>query len=186
MENASDFCQTCKSAERPFDLARGVLFYSGDAARLIKNYKSGDKFLAPYFAGMMYDYYLENLAEHKPGAVCFVPCGKKRLKERGYNQSEVLARLLCEKADLPLYNCLEQTRAVNKQALLKAAERAENVKGAYAVPDGRPAYNLTGKNIMLIDDIFTTGGTSGECARVLKQAGAEKVLVFTLATGKGL
>ena len=52
MENLSEYCQTCKFSERPFDLARGVLVYEGDAARLIKAYKSGDKYYAPYFAGL--------------------------------------------------------------------------------------------------------------------------------------
>ena len=219
MENAADFCQTCKFNERTFDSARGVLLYSGEAARLIKAYKSGDKYLAPYFADMMRDYYIENLAENKPDAVCFVPCGKKRLKERGYNQSQVLAKLLCERLELPLYACLEQTGTPGKQSLLKAADRVENVKNAYAVnldglsrgrsscrrqqasccrpagtscqhsvPGDQPAdtYDITDKRIMLIDDIFTTGSTAGECARALKEAGAKEVVVFTLATGKGL
>ena len=208
-EDLSDFCQTCKRAERPFDMGRGVLYYTGDAARLIKAYKSGDKFLAPYFAEMMYDHYAANLSNERLDAVCFVPCGRKRLKERGYNQSAELARLFCEKAELPLYDCLRQIKPTRKQATLSAAERAENIQGAYAVccrtgycrTDSKVAedrkaaeskadadhdcFDVKGKRIMLIDDIFTTGCTAGECARVLKKAGANYVLVFTLATGKG-
>ena len=191
MENMSDYCQTCKFAERPFDLARGVLLYSGDAARLVKAFKSGDKYYAPYFADMMFDYYTENLVTHNINAACFVPCGKKRLKERGYNQSAELARLFCEKAKLPLFDCLAHTRPVGKQSLLTGAERAENVKGAFQIKDGFPGSDdcpgaeIKDKRMMLIDDVFTTGSTTGECSRVLKKAGAEAVYVFTLATGKG-
>lgn len=191
MENAAPFCQTCKSAERQFDWARGVLFYTGEAARLIKSYKSGDKFLAPYFADMMYDYYnaqftTRNAQFPPPDAITFVPCGARRLKERGYNQAAELAKLLSEKTGLPLYDCLCEIRPTDKQALLKSAQRQENVRGAYGIKENFPKDDLKNKSIMLIDDIFTTGSTAGECAAVLKRAGIKKVFVFTLATGKGL
>ena len=180
MENLSDYCQTCKFSERPFDLARGVLVYENDAARIIKAFKSGDKYYAPYFADMLFDYYTENLETNNIEAVTYVPCGKKRLKERGYNQSAELARLFCENANLPLLDCLELSRQVAKQSLLTGAERAENIKGAFKI-----TQNVSGKNIMLIDDVFTTGSTASECSAVLKKAGAKAVYVFTLATGKG-
>lgn len=186
MENAAPFCQTCKMGDRPFDKARGVLFYTGEAARLIKDYKAGDKYLAPYFAGMMSDYYLENLSGYSIDAACSVPSGKRRVKERGYNQAAELAKLFCEKTGIPFYDCLAETRLTRKQALLKSAERRENVKGAYGIKADFPSESIKNKNVMLIDDIFTTGSTAGECASVLKKAGAGEVCVFTLATGKGL
>ncbi len=186
LQNMSEFCQTCKFTEREFALARAPVLYRSAAAKLVKDYKAGDKFLAPYFARMMADYYVRELKPYGIDAVTFVPSDKIKTKSRGYNQSQVLSELFCKETGLPLLpDALAEVRTTRKQALLPAAERAKNVEGAYAVTGGFDKTRLKKKNILLIDDIFTTGSTANECAKVLKKAGTKAVYVLTLATGEG-
>jgi len=96
--------------------------------------------------------------------ITFVPLHKKRLAERGYNQSELLANCLSQILNIPVVNTLNKTRNTKPQHKVKGSKRAENVKGAYRVIDKDFVKN---KHILLIDDIITTGNTLGECAKTL-------------------
>ncbi len=108
-----------------------------------------------------------------------VPLHVKRLRERGFNQSGILAREIARTCSIPL-DCASLERKVDTkpQTALKKTERAKNIRGAFAVtnPD-----NVEGKKILLIDDVFTTGSTLRECARVLIRNGAKEVAALTLA-----
>lgn len=108
-----------------------------------------------------------------------VPLEKKRLKSRGYNQAEVLAKELSQILEIPLIvDNLVKTRKTLPQAKLSAKERGENVKNAFSVKN--PA-EIIGKKIFLIDDVYTTGSTMEECATVLKNAGARQVWGVAIA-----
>ena len=108
-----------------------------------------------------------------------VPLHPKRLKHRGFNQALLLAQAFPE---APLAReAVVRMRHTQPQVGLNPKERQDNVKGAFAVPD--PAL-VKGKNVLLIDDLFTTGSTVKECARVLRKAGARRVEVLTVARVK--
>lgn len=108
-----------------------------------------------------------------------VPISKKRYKERGYNQSKILANEIAKTLKRKCFsNILIKCKNNNKQSRLKIDERKENVLGVYKV---RNSKNLRNKIVVLIDDIYTTGATINECARVLKLAGAKKIIVATIA-----
>jgi ComF family protein len=108
-----------------------------------------------------------------------VPLHGKRKRERGFNQSEVLARELAGiKGVKVLEGCLVKTRNVPPQTTLESAGREKNVRGAYTV---RGSSKIEGKTLVLVDDVFTTGSTLRECSRVLRQAGAAEVRALTLA-----
>lgn len=112
-------------------------------------------------------------------AVLPVPLHRKRRRERGFNQSELVARSLARGRGLPvLGRCLVKTRATPPQTSLAAGERAANVRGAYAVRDPE---KIRGRILILVDDVFTTGATLGECAAVLRTAGAREVRALTVA-----
>lgn len=111
-------------------------------------------------------------------ALTYIPLHPKRQKERGYNQSELLARELSYLLEIPLESLLVKTKNNPPQHETEAANRRENVKGVYEVKD--KAY-VTGKRILLIDDIITTGSTLGEAAKMLTLAGAEQVFCATFA-----
>jgi len=109
--------------------------------------------------------------------VC-VPLHEGRLRERGYNQAALLALELSRFMGVAAYDGLVRTRATAKQFDLNPAQRVANVAGAFAVRDG---FCVDGKRVVLVDDVFTTGATVGECERVLMEAGAVGVEVVTFA-----
>ncbi len=119
------------------------------------------------------------LRKHLPPELSFdlvvpVPLGRKRLLERGFNQSALLARLAFGRLD----EVLLRTRETPPQSELSAAERHRNVRRAFSVKDETRVF---GKKVLLFDDVMTTGATVEECARVLRAAGAREVIVAVLA-----
>jgi len=111
-------------------------------------------------------------------AVVPVPLHWRKRWSRGFNQSELLARLIARKRGIPVWNALRRKRATAIQAGLANAGRRRNVAGAFAVRGG---HALAGKRILLIDDVMTTGATAGACASALKRGGAGSVSLLTLA-----
>ena len=110
-----------------------------------------------------------------------VPLHRTRLRYRGFNQSELLAKYISEKLNTQLLlNVLKRNRNTSPQILLDKSHRKNNIQNAFVCPAPGSVKNL---NILLIDDITTTGSTLNECAKVLKQAGAQKVWGLVLAHG---
>lgn len=108
--------------------------------------------------------------------VICVPVSDGRLKERGYNQSEYIARSIAEKFGISYgEGVLEKHKDTPPVSHLNAVQRKKAVKGVYRVNQ-----DISGKNILLIDDIYTTGSTVNECARMLKKNGAKRVDVFAV------
>lgn len=107
-----------------------------------------------------------------------VPLHPKRLRERGYNQVELLARVISKYFERPVISVLERIKNTHPQFDLPREGRRENIKGAFRVADHRPVYN---RRLLLLDDIYTTGSTMTECCKTLKIAGAKQVEILTLA-----
>jgi len=113
-----------------------------------------------------------------------VPLSKKKLKERGYNQSEELAKELSRALQIPVISdCLMKIKHTSPQMELKKEEREKNLKNAFAIKSGATSdvAPLSGKKIFLVDDVYTTGSTMEECCLVLKNAGAKSVWGVTIA-----
>lgn len=113
----------------------------------------------------------------KIDCITFVPMHKKGLKKRHFNQAELLAKYCANILEIPCENLLEKYKDNKTQHSLNANQRKRNVMGVY-----RPisTENIKGKNILIIDDIITTGNTLGECCRILKEAECSKVVCATL------
>src|SRR5262249_8574446 len=111
-----------------------------------------------------------------------VPLHARKLRQRGFNQSEMIARAALKNiggSRLLLHEeMLERTRETQTQTGLTRHQRRENIRGAFAVT--KPE-DVQGREVLLVDDVFTTGTTVSECARVLRRAGASKVWVATVA-----
>ena len=108
-----------------------------------------------------------------------VPLHQNRLREREYNQSAIIASVISSKFGIPVITyILSRQRYTKPQVELGFRERKENVTGAFTVQDN---VDIKGKNIILVDDVYTTGSTVNECAKVLKKNGAGKVYVVTIA-----
>ena len=111
--------------------------------------------------------------------ILWVPLSGKHLRKRGYDQAELLARRVGEMTGIPVICGLQKVRDTETQSLLeKPEERRANVLGAYQVKQG---VDLTGKRVVLVDDVVTSGATLAECASCLRMAGAESVAALTLA-----
>jgi competence protein ComFC len=111
-------------------------------------------------------------------AIIPVPLHKKRQRERGFNQAELLARVVGRYYDKPVVNALARQKNTHAQFDLPRAARFTNIKEAFQVCDPRAVQN---RKIMLLDDIYTTGSTVGECVRALKTAGARRIEILTLS-----
>ena len=117
-----------------------------------------------------------------------VPLHARKLRQRGFNQSELIARAAIKQDAMKLESgrglmelhlgILERRRETQSQTGLTRHQRRENIRGSFAV--ARPE-ELAGREILLVDDVFTTGTTVSECARVLRRAGASKIYVATVA-----
>jgi len=121
-------------------------------------------------------------ADFTADAIVPIPLHHDRLRERGYNQAEELARALSDAWHLPMITTnIARERTTSQQAALKkAAERAANVHGAFRWVGTGPAP----KRILLIDDVLTTGATMGACAEALRSAGSEWVCGIALARSR--
>jgi ComF family protein len=107
-----------------------------------------------------------------------VPLHRSRLRARGYNQSALLAAVVAETLNLPVVEAVVRTRATAQQTRLSGPERTANVAGAFALS---PGFDLSGANVVLIDDVVTTSSTLNACAQVLTDNGAVMVRAATLA-----
>lgn len=109
-----------------------------------------------------------------------VPLHRRRLAERGFNQAQIISIILSAKLKVGVDEVLVRSRATRQQAKLSKVERQENVRDAFLL---KKDSTVAGKKILLVDDVFTTGSTMQECAKVLLLSGAEEVSGFTLARG---
>lgn len=106
-----------------------------------------------------------------------VPLHKKRYVERGFNQAEIIAKILSQELSLPINKNLQRIKYTQQQAKLNKEERHHNIKDAFVFSD-----KLSGM-VLLVDDVFTTGSTMQACAQVLKESGVQKVIGLTVARG---
>lgn len=169
-------CTACRAGLRGFDHAASFGLYEGTLRTLIHLYKySGMTPLARHLGE-----YLNRLtpSDRKFDAVVPVPLHWRRQWERGFNQSELLARHVASSQGIPVIKALKRARATEVQAGLASAGRRRNMAGAFRA---RPRADLTGKHLLLIDDVMTTGATAGACAVTLKRAGAQSVSLLTVA-----
>ncbi len=184
----TDLCRTCRVDQPEYRYGKkkvphiadltAVWMYEGDVRRSIHRYKfTGERHYAAPYARLL----AMRVRRDLPPAqiVTWVPISGKRLRQRGYDQVELLARAVGPELELPTESLLEKIRDNRANSGLKTpAERRANVLGVYrAVGPER----FRGKRVLLLDDIVTTGATASECARVLLTAGAEEVIFAAVA-----
>ena len=107
-----------------------------------------------------------------------IPLSLARFKKRGYNQAEILAKTLAKKFGFEVWNCLARTRETRTQVGLTKEKRKENVKGAFML---NTKYQIQNNNLILVDDVLTTGSTFSEAGSILKRNGAAKVWAVAFA-----
>lgn len=170
-------CALCRSGLRGFDAAYCYGSYEEVLRELIHVFKYGK---TPTLSAPLTDFLAAALPrDERFDAIVPVPLHWWRRWRRGFNQSELLARGLAKRTGLPVIDALRRVRATAVQASLSNRGRRRNVTGAFAAR--RAAARLTGKRVLLIDDVMTTGSTAAACAQVLKRAGVERVALLTVA-----
>ncbi|MBN1870129.1 MAG: ComF family protein [Candidatus Omnitrophica bacterium] len=172
---------SCSKSHPVYDFAWAACLYQPPLSGLICRFKYNQKtslrkFLSRLMIDFIKTYSLDVMQFDK---IVPIPLFHSRLRERGYNQSQFLAEEIANeyKIDLSLSN-LARVRETQHQTLLSEKERWTNIRGAFRIK--HPAES-SGKNILIVDDLLTTGATASEAARALKDAGAKTVGVLTLA-----
>jgi ComF family protein len=169
-------CALCRNGLAGFDAAYSYGEYEGSLRKLIHVFKYGGVTpLAAEFGRL-----LSSALPREQNFDVIVPLPlhwRKRL-ERGFNQSEMLAKSVSRRTGIPVARALRRRKHTDSQAGLTRAQRRTNVAGAFEVSRGEVIH---GRHVLLIDDVLTTGATVSACSAVLKKAGAKRVTVLTLA-----
>jgi ComF family protein len=175
-------CSKCRGRPLGFDAAVAASWHEDAWRRLCLKLKSERAaWLAPWMAGLLADARANELALLPADAwVVPVPLHWLRRLRRGYNQSEALAEALARRLGLDAHRPVRRIKYTEHLVGTSLAKRAEIVRGAFEV-DARRAADLKGRTILLVDDVLTTGATTGAAARALKRAGAARVVVAVLS-----
>lgn len=175
-------CPHCAELEPIFDAGRTVILYKGVGLDLIQQWK--------YHRALYLLEEIETLIRQMPGLHAYmesatlvpVPLHPRKLRERGFNQSRVLADSFAKAAgNRPVVELLRRITDTQSQTFLKLDARRRNVKNAFAL--SKNALLKKDQNYIIIDDVFTTGSTLNACSAVLRKAGAHRIKVLTLGHG---
>lgn len=170
-------CARCRTAPLQIERIRSVVYFEGVLREAVHRFKyRGRTVLAEPLGGLMAAYWIQH--PMPADIVVPVPLHTARLRERGYNQAALLAREMACRVGLALNEqALVRRRATASQVKLDARQRRENVRDAFHCSGDA----LTGKQVLLIDDVYTTGATLAACAVALHEGGARSVQALTLA-----
>lgn len=160
-----------------FERCVSPFYYDGLVRKSIISFK----FRAKKAYAAAYAEFAARIIEKEYSGICFdfiacVPLTKTELKERGFNQSEVFARALSGRLNLPFKNILVKPHDVKPQRTLNSTQRWDNIADAFSA-----LHDIGGATVLLVDDIITTGATLSDCARALKSSGAKEVFCATIA-----
>jgi ComF family protein len=178
-EDLRDGCAGCRGLSLGFDAAVALGSYEGAIRTLCLLLKQEENaWLAPWLGRLLVQARVDAMAELPPDTwVVPVPLHWWRQLRRGYNQSEALARGLASQLGLRLHRPLRRAAATRRLAAMGPTERRDVMRGAFRV---RRSAHVSGRTVLLVDDVLTTGATSSAAARALKQAGATRVVVVVI------
>lgn len=176
-EGADHLCGRCMENAPAFDAARATGVYAGPLRQAIHLLKYTSRPLLAAPLGMLLAQQGRGLLDQEHDLIMPVPLHKRRVRQRGFNQSLALAREVGKRWGIAVAaEGLERVRWTDPQTMLHERQRLRNVRDAF-----RCTAAVEKKKILLIDDVYTSGSTANECAKVLKRNGARRVAVLTLA-----
>jgi ComF family protein len=178
-------CEDCLRKTPFFDMVRAPYLYEGGIMEAIHQFKYGGRtYLVDSLGSLLASFVKEWMGMTPECLTIPVPLHPKRLRERGFNQSLLLARHVAYLLGTELdFLTLRRIRYTQPQTGLRSEERKRNIRKAFEITN-REA--VKGRNVLLVDDVTTTGSTLNECTRVLKRAGAERVFGIVLASTVGI
>lgn len=192
-EERNQFCEKClkkilqvtenKNSPKIINGVMRLTKYRGGTQKMLNKLKfENNQNVLPYLKNILAK--VSNRAEvqnfiRRADSAVFVPLHENRLKERGYNQVELIFKDWLDDLNLPTENFLIRNKETPKLYKLNPFERKKILHEAFSP---REKFDLTGRKILIVDDIYTTGATVSECAKVLKSLGANEIYVLTLAS----
>jgi len=182
LPDGGEHCYICqRNPKYYFENIRAACVYKKAAKTLVHRLKYGGKeYLAEPMSKMMLNTIMTNKYNEKIDAITYVPMHRIKVYMRGYNQAQLLARKLALLINKPVLEVLKRSKMTKSQYKLRKEERQLNVSGCFTLISNMKA-EVSGKNLLLVDDVCTTCSTVNECSRILSKAGAEKVYVLAFA-----
>lgn len=183
IDPSDNYCFDCNKTEHHFRLGRGMWIYEGPAKKALHKYKYYHrKAMGKGFGQELYRFYQQNIV-WDIDVITSVPLHPLRLKERTFNQSAYVADILGRKLGVETNNkLLKRTINTKPQKDLTDLERITNVENAFEFDS---KFQCLNKNVLIVDDVYTTGSTIDNCAKVLLMQGARNVYFLALAIGYG-
>ena len=174
----SGTCGFCAQEKFHFDRAYACASYEGKMKVLLGRYKfEGRKYLRHFFSRLLTEFFEAHLLRETLSLIAAAPPDAGRHNERGFDQTALLAQALGQRTGIRFsHDLLRRDLSGSPQSLLGRSGRRANVRGLF-----RAEADLRGENILLLDDILTTGQTASECARILKEKGAGRVVLLACA-----
>ena len=175
-----NLCNHCSDNNYSFSRARSVYKFGKEVQVLVHNLKYNEfSGIARFFARKMAEYINSMELFNRIDLICPVPLHKVKKRERGYNQAELISKKLSDILNIRhLPHLIKRKKYTETQTSLSKRERKNNVKNAFRISN---KYNIADKNILLIDDVFTTGATVNSISNLLKHNGVGKIYVLTIA-----
>ena len=180
VEGFLGICSKCKSEIKRVLQQEEIMaygYYGGVLKKLILNLKYHKSFIA---GKVLADLLCQIIIEKKLSidCICYVPISKDSLKKRGFNQCSVLAKNISSILDIPVIDCLVKVKETKEQKLLGKEERMKNILDAFEIKNKEKLFK---KNILLIDDVYTTGATINECKKNIEKCNINKIYLLTIA-----
>ena len=180
VEGFLGICSKCKSEIKRVHQQEEIMaygYYGGVLKKLILNLKYHKSFIA---GKVLADLLCQIIIEKKLSidCICYVPISKDSLKKRGCNQCSVLAKNISSILDIPVIDCLVKVKETKEQKLLGKEERMKNILDAFEIKNKEKLFK---KNILLIDDVYTTGATINECKKNIEKCNINKIYLLTIA-----
>ncbi len=177
--SSTNLCRECCDAERHFEMSKSPYKYEGLIKNAIYSYKYYNKTYFYKLFGNLLVNFMVNTGYTNFDCIVSVPLHPSKMRKRGYNQSELLARYISSKLSIPYIDALKRTKRTLKQSEQSKEDRRKNLKDAFAVKHS--SEKVINSSLLLVDDIYTTGTTVDECSKALVSYGASKVYVITIA-----
>lgn len=182
-DGTEEYCRDCQGIMKSYQCGFPAFAYTGAIKNALYDFKyKNQRNFGDFFADCILEQYGEQIRALQLDGLVPVPVHRDKMRERGYNQAEVLANSLGRRLDLPVYSSyILRIVKTNPQKELNDKTRMKNLKNAFKI--GQNAIKL--KKVLLVDDIYTSGATIEACTRVLLEAGVEEVYYTSVAIGKG-
>lgn len=179
-----EYCYDCSKKDHSFKRGLSLCVYDNNVKKSIYRFKYNNKReYAKVYANEIALHHRRQITEWNAEGIIPIPLHKSKMKSRGFNQAEVLAKELSKQLSIPCYNnFVIRTKKTLPQKSLNDKQRINNLKNAFKIKEN----DVKLSKIILIDDIYTTGITIDSVAEVLKQFGVNEVYFITISIGEGL